>query len=405
MDIDVFISYASEDLHLAQALYRRLRETGLKPWMDKPPKPYSLDGLRPGDLWEDRLREAISAAKYFVPLFSSKSVTKIGYVQSEFRQALSRLALVPAGSVYILPVRLEDCEIPRVRIDGISFAQYQYIDCFHGDFYTLVSYIAELEGNAVTPLDFTDTTVSSGDEFLANIRSHTRMGIDKSFSLSNLSIPDVREVSVQEVFDGEEIILRDLENFTLVGHGRVELTVEPRYATTLTFKNCPSVRIRGLSLGHRPDMGSCMGAVLKFEDCGVVVIEDCNLFGCGTYGIEAHRCDSVTLVDCNIFECSQGFAIIDSVGRAKLVGCELFDTWFYSAIEVRFSDLIMENSRVTNSAPHSISSNVFSSYRSEVSFSNVCIEIPTGVDLGLPDNAPGLTVSRQAVSLPPAERG
>jgi len=143
-----FISYASEDISYAQVLFRRLREAGLSPWMDKPPAPYLLDGLKPGELWEDQLREEIKSSKYFLPLFSKISVEKSGYVQSEFRQALTRLAEIPAGNTFVIPVRIEECGIPKARIDGVSFAQYQYIDCFNGYFKDLVSHILNRPGFA-----------------------------------------------------------------------------------------------------------------------------------------------------------------------------------------------------------------------------------------------------------------
>jgi hypothetical protein len=120
-----------------------LRYRGINAWMDKPPRPYHLDGLKPGETWDFRLRQVISTSSYFIACFSTTSVEKFGYVQSEFRQAINRVALLPHGQRYVIPVRLDECRLPSMRVDGISFDQYQWIDCFAGNFMDLVHFLTD----------------------------------------------------------------------------------------------------------------------------------------------------------------------------------------------------------------------------------------------------------------------
>ncbi len=80
-DRTVFISYAREDADYAERLYKDLKNSGLIPWRDK-------DAIRAGENWKNAIRKAIKNNRYFIPLFSSKSVEKIGYVQREFKYAL-----------------------------------------------------------------------------------------------------------------------------------------------------------------------------------------------------------------------------------------------------------------------------------------------------------------------------
>lgn len=381
-DFDCFISYASEDLVRAQILYRRLREVGLRPWMDKPPKPYILDGLKPGENWEDRLREVIESCNYFVALFSENSVEKIGYVQSEFRQALNRLSKVPAGKTFVIPVRLEKCEIPKTRVDGISFSQYQYIDCFCADFETLVTHLASLEGIPTESYQETSVDAEVAQEFLAKLKPHTKMKLIKGFSLTDIGLPDNPHLYAQEVFDGEEIIFQNLQRIELVGSADkpVEIIVSPRYATVMTFNRSSNVVIDNLTLGHSPEQGECAGGVLKFEDCQSVEVKNCKLFGCGTYGLELINCEFVRLVDCDIYDCTYGFLTASDVSSLRIIGCRIYNNQYFDGVSVNNTDVIFENCSIFNNTPRSEHSEYFKEYRSEITFLSTTIDGEEAVD-------------------------
>lgn len=88
----VFISYAREDEKAARRLYNDLKSRGLNPWLDK-------ESLLPGQNWENEIRKAIKKSRYFIPLFSSTSVEKRGYIQKEFKYALDVLDEFPEREV------------------------------------------------------------------------------------------------------------------------------------------------------------------------------------------------------------------------------------------------------------------------------------------------------------------
>jgi hypothetical protein len=114
-DKSVFISYAREDSEKAFQLYRDLKKAGAKPWIDK-------EEIRPGENWDLALSKAMKNSRYFIPLFSSKSVDKKGYVNKELRYALDALDNYPEKSIFMIPVRLDDCEIPFEKIKKIQNA-------------------------------------------------------------------------------------------------------------------------------------------------------------------------------------------------------------------------------------------------------------------------------------------
>ena len=70
----VFISYASEDSHVAERLCEDLKHAGLIPWLDK-------KDLIAGQNWKKQIEVAIRKSRYFIPLFSKTSVKKRGYAK------------------------------------------------------------------------------------------------------------------------------------------------------------------------------------------------------------------------------------------------------------------------------------------------------------------------------------
>lgn len=99
----VFISYAKEDGDFAERLYHDLQQAGVKPWMD-------TRDLIPGQPWQLAIKSAINECSYFLAVLSSRSVAKRGYVQKEVRYALEIADELPEDKIYIIPVRLDNCE-------------------------------------------------------------------------------------------------------------------------------------------------------------------------------------------------------------------------------------------------------------------------------------------------------
>jgi hypothetical protein len=109
-DKTVFISYAREDSAEAERLYGELRNAGAKPWIDK-------EEIRPGESWKYSITKAIKHNRYFIPMISSKSVIKVGYVNNELSYALELSKSYPEGAIYIIPVRVDECDIPENLIN------------------------------------------------------------------------------------------------------------------------------------------------------------------------------------------------------------------------------------------------------------------------------------------------
>ena len=114
----VFIAYVVEDAPLAERIYNALEALGYSPWMDS-------RKLLPGQNWPRAIDNAIETSDYFLACFSSRSVKKRGGFQAEIRYALDCAQSLPLDEIFVIPVRMDACRVPR----SIQ-REIQYIDLF-----------------------------------------------------------------------------------------------------------------------------------------------------------------------------------------------------------------------------------------------------------------------------------
>jgi len=113
----IFLSYAKEDADKVKAIYKKLRRESLNPWLD-------IANLLPGQEWDKVILKTIRSARFVIVFLSKNSVNKRGYVQKEIREALDAADMMPEGEIFIIPVRLEECEVPE------RLAKWHWIDIF-----------------------------------------------------------------------------------------------------------------------------------------------------------------------------------------------------------------------------------------------------------------------------------
>lgn len=114
----VFLAYAVEDFRQVRRLAQALRRGGCAPWLDK-------EKLIPGQNWPRAIERAIQTSDAFLACFSARSILKRGQFQSELRYALDCARCLPLEQIFVIPVRLEPCEVPQ----SIA-ARTHYVDLF-----------------------------------------------------------------------------------------------------------------------------------------------------------------------------------------------------------------------------------------------------------------------------------
>ncbi len=105
-----FLCHASEDKEAVRELYARLCTDGFAPWLDE-------EDLLPGQDWELEVRKAVRGADVVLVCLSSKAVSKRGFIQKEIKFALDVADEQPEGAIFVIPVRLEACDVPE-RLKG-----------------------------------------------------------------------------------------------------------------------------------------------------------------------------------------------------------------------------------------------------------------------------------------------
>jgi ubiquitin-protein ligase len=105
----IFLSYAREDVGLVSSVIASLEKKGHSVWVDN-------KDLFPGQNWKYEINKAIKKCDFFIACLSNKSISKRGFVQTELKTALEIYQQIPEGSIYLIPIRLNNCPIP----DSIS---------------------------------------------------------------------------------------------------------------------------------------------------------------------------------------------------------------------------------------------------------------------------------------------
>ena len=110
----VFLCHASQDKPVVRELYQRLlAEDWIDPWLDE-------ENLLPGQDFDLEINKATRDADTIITCLSKVSVTKEGYVNKEIRRALDIAEEKPEGTIYVIPLRLDDCTPSFVQLKKLQ---------------------------------------------------------------------------------------------------------------------------------------------------------------------------------------------------------------------------------------------------------------------------------------------
>ena len=129
----IFLAYADGDRDGVRSLYGRLQCAGFAPWLD-------IVDILPGQDRAAETRKAIHEAAAVVACLSSRSVVKAGGLHRQLRQALSTLAEKPPGGIFLIPLRLDDCELPAHSFEdlGLKFSDLHQANLFEPEGFELL---------------------------------------------------------------------------------------------------------------------------------------------------------------------------------------------------------------------------------------------------------------------------
>jgi len=116
---------AKEDKHTIRELYSKLSQDGFDPWLDE-------ENILPGQEWQREITSALHDADVVLVCLSRTSVSKTGYVQKEIKDVLDLSDLQPEGTIFLIPVRLDSCTVPK------RLGRWQWVDYFQDKGYELL---------------------------------------------------------------------------------------------------------------------------------------------------------------------------------------------------------------------------------------------------------------------------
>lgn len=113
----VFLSYARPDEARVRDIHARLSREGVDCWLDQ-------ENLRPGAPWETEIKRNLRKARLVLVCLSQNSVGRDGFVQREIQWALDAWAEKAPGQIFLIPVKLEACDIDD------RLAQFHWVNAY-----------------------------------------------------------------------------------------------------------------------------------------------------------------------------------------------------------------------------------------------------------------------------------
>lgn len=115
--LKIFLCHASEDKVPVRKLYKRLTKDNFDVWFDE-------EKLLPGQQWDLEIKKAVRESDIIIICLSKNSINKEGYIQKEIRAALDVADEKPDGAIFLIPARLEDCNVPS------RLSMWQWVDIY-----------------------------------------------------------------------------------------------------------------------------------------------------------------------------------------------------------------------------------------------------------------------------------
>ena len=103
---NIFLIHAHCDRETVHRLYQRLVRDRLNVWLD-------AERLQPGQDWQQKIRNALLKCDVVIVCLTRNFDKQHGYRHEELKLALEKANFLPSDEIFIIPVRLEKCDMPE----------------------------------------------------------------------------------------------------------------------------------------------------------------------------------------------------------------------------------------------------------------------------------------------------
>jgi hypothetical protein len=132
--------------------------------------------------------------------------------------------------------------------------------------------------------------------------------------------------------DGQQLALVNIKNLVIKGERNSSIEVDPRYSYCIYFINCENCEVHNLTMGHT-EGGYCSGGVIGVKGGRMFLVKDCDLYGCGTYGLDLMGTSDFSLFNSNIHDCTYGIMQLRNSTAVMFNHCDFFNNREYTLIE------------------------------------------------------------------------
>lgn len=253
------------------------------------------------------------------------------------------------NSEYIKNSQTMTMDTPANIKDGRTFVPLRLIA---EEFGCEVNWIAEI--SMVEIVKYNIIEADTPQDIVSNIGNYTKIILkDKEYNLSELDSSYIPSdyISKEELYKGYDYIMKDLTHFSIeaADNASPSIVTESSYANVLCFKDCQGIQLKNLTVGHKAEKGYCTGGVVYFENCAVINVDNCHLYGCGTYGISTLNSADISVTNTEIYECSYGLIDLDASTSITFDNCIFRDSQMFSMFDfLDCTDICISNSVISD---------------------------------------------------------
>jgi TIR domain len=131
--IRAFLIYAHYDKEIVYSLYNCMIKDGIEVWLD-------AEKLLPGQSWKMEIGRAILNSDVVIVCLSRQFNKRKGYRHKELKIALEKATLLPDDEIFVIPIRLEECDMPE------SLLHLHRVDLFEVGGYKTLMRVLRVQG-------------------------------------------------------------------------------------------------------------------------------------------------------------------------------------------------------------------------------------------------------------------
>ncbi len=193
--------------------------------------------------------------------------------------------------------------------------------------------------------------VGNAQEFFDAIGKDTEI-ILQSGEYNLNEIQGINEYAEVNTYDGAgSLVIRNVHNLTIRASekGGAHIFTTSAFIPVIRLEASNNVILDGLKMGHEIEPGLCEGSVIATESVNYLYLMNVDLYGSGTYGLEANYSSRIIMKNSTIRECTYGIVYLQGVHNSGFYGCIMKDNGQFDLVEMHGSNtIIFENVQFVN---------------------------------------------------------